>query len=162
VKIGIAAALALLLGAALAYAQKVNVDFHQSAPFATYKTYTWAEGTPASNSFAEQRVHAEVDAQLGAKGLRPADGEAPDLFVATHVITQQHQDLVGNGFGWGLGMASVRAYSVGTLIVDLYDAPTRQLVWRGVGSDSVSVKPRKYAYRIFESLDEMFAKYPPQ
>jgi uncharacterized protein DUF4136 len=159
-EIRISIAFALLLPATIACAQNVKVDFHQSAPFATYKTYAWAQGMPAASPFAEQRIHAEVDAQLGAKGLQPADG-APDLFVATHVITQRHSELIVNEFGWGLGGGTARRYTVGTLIVDLYDAMTRQLVWRGVGSESVSVKPRKNAYRLFDALEKMFAKYPP-
>lgn len=157
----IAASLGLLLVASVAYAQKVNVDFHQSAPFDTYKTYTWTQGTPARSSLAERYVHAEVDAQLGAKGLSPADAGAPDLFVATHVVTRQQHVLIGNEFGWGLRTSPVR-YSVGTLIVDLYDATTRQLVWRGVGSHSVGVKPRRNLRQIFEALDKMFDTYPPE
>ena len=50
---------------------------------------------------------------------------------------------------------------MGTLVVDLYDAHTRQMVWRGVATDSVSDKPQKNTPRINKALQKMFAKYPP-
>jgi hypothetical protein len=43
----------------------------------------------------------------------------------------------------------------------LYDAHTRQMVWRGVATDSVSDKPQKNTPRINKALQKMFAKYPP-
>jgi Domain of unknown function (DUF4136) len=152
--------IAFVLLATIAYAQKVTFDSNPSAPFASYKTYAWTQGTPASETLMEQRIHAGVAAQLAAKGLMPTDA-APDLFVATHAVTQDHPQLVVNGFGWGLGgTASVENYTVGTLVVDLYDAKTRQMVWRGVATDSVSDKPQKNTERINKALEKMFAKYP--
>jgi len=55
----------------------------------------------------------------------------------------------------------VETYAMGTLVVDLYDAHTRQMVWRGVATDSVSDKPEKDTQRITKALQKMFAKYPP-
>jgi hypothetical protein len=159
-KVRILIPMACVLLATIAYAQKVTFDSNPSAPFGSYKTYAWTQGTPASESLMEQRIHAGVAAQLAAKGLTPTDA-TPDLFVATHAVTQDHPQLVVNGFGWGLGgTASVENYTVGTLVVDLYDAKTRQMVWRGVATDSVSDKPQKNAERINKALEKMFAKYP--
>src|SRR5262245_33045096 len=42
--------------AASAYGQKVTTDSNPSAPFASYKTYGWTDGTPAPNPLAEQRI----------------------------------------------------------------------------------------------------------
>ena len=152
--------IACVLLATIAYAQKVTFDSNPSAPFASYKTYAWTQGTPTADSLMEQRIHDGVAAQLAAKGLTPTNA-TPDLFVATHAVTQDHPQLVVNGFGWGLGgVASVENYTVGTLVVDLYDAKTRQMVWRGVATDSVSSKPQKNAERINKAIEKMFAKYP--
>lgn len=159
-KVRILIPMACVLLATIAYAQKVTFDSNPSAPFGSYKTYAWTQGTPASESLMEQRIHSGVAAQLAAKGLTPTDA-MPDLFVATHAVTQDHPQLVVNGFGWGLGgTASVENYTVGTLVVDLYDAKTRQTVWRGVATDSVSDKPQKNAERVNKALEKMFAKYP--
>jgi len=152
--------IAFVLLATIAYAQKVTFDSNPSAPFASYKTYAWAQGTPVADSLLKQRIHEGVAAQLAAKGLMPTD-TMPDLFVATHAVTQNQPELLFNGFGWGLGgTASVKNYMVGTLVVDLYDAKTRQMVWRGVAMDSVSDKPQKNTERINKALVKMFEKYP--
>jgi len=50
------------------------------------------------------------------------------------------QAVVSNGFGygawWGGGSytTSVHTYVQGTLIVDLYDAKTKKMVWRGTAT----------------------------
>ena len=79
---GICAALAVLLTAHVAYAQKVSVDSDPAAPFATYKTYAWVDGTPAPNPLNEDRLHMSVDAHLALKGLR-MNTTNPDLVVVT-------------------------------------------------------------------------------
>ena len=89
----------------------------------------------------------------------------PDVIVATHVTSSEGKELVVNGFGpgpwWGGGTAQVETYIEGTLIVDLYDAKTKKMVWRGVATATVSSKPEKNAEKIDKSLAKMFARYPP-
>src|SRR4051812_2130916 len=92
-------ALVLMLTSAVAYAQKVSVDSDPAAPFATYKSYAWVEGTPAPNPLNEDRLHAGVDARLAARGLRM--NTAPDVFVTTHVATKERKELVASGFAYG-------------------------------------------------------------
>ena len=159
-KIRIFAVVACVLLAAAVYAQKVTTDSNPSAPFGSYGRYAWTDGTPAPNPLVEQHIHAMVNAELAWRGL--TESNTPDLYVATHAVTQQHPQLIVNGFGWGSGpAASVETYAMGTLVVDLYDAHTRQMVWRGVATDSVSDKPEKDTQRINKALQKMFAKYPP-
>lgn len=159
-KIRIFAVVACVLLAAAVYAQKVTTDSNPSAPFGSYGRYAWTDGTPAPNPLVEQRIHAMVNAELAWRGL--TESNTPELYVATHAVTQQHPQLIVNGFGWGPGAAaSVETYAMGTLVVDLYDAHTRQMVWRGVANDSVSAKPDKNTQRIGKALQKMFAKYPP-
>ena len=53
-------------------------------------------------------------------------------------------DGFGGGWRWrgfgGLGEATTttETYKVGTLVVDLFDAKTKQLIWRGDSSDTLS------------------------
>lgn len=162
---GLRLALAVLLMATVAYAQKVNVDSDPAAPFATYKTYAWVDGTPAPNPLNEDRLHSAVDARLALAGLR-MNTTNPDVVVATHVTTQEHQKLVANGFGYGpwwgggYGTAKVETYVEGTLVVDLYDANTKKMVWRGVATATASDKPTKNMSKMNKALDKMFEKLP--
>jgi hypothetical protein len=157
-------ALALaVLTTGVVYAQHVTTDSDPAAPFATYTTYAWTPGTASAISLTEQRIHDGVNAQLQAKGMTQVDAN-PNVFVATHVTTRTVPQVISNGFGyWGLGggMATVQTYTEGSLVVDLYDATTRKMVWRGVATATVSDKPEKNAVKIDKSLAKMFARYPP-
>ena len=158
-------ALVFVLTTAVLCAQKVSVDFDQAAPFATYKTYAWVDGTPAPNPINEDRLHESVDAHLALAGLR-MNTTTPDLVVVTHVTTNEPQELQVSGFGYGpswgggSGTANVESYVDGTLILDLYDAHTKKIVWRGVATATASDKPTKNASKIDKALDKMFEKYP--
>lgn len=161
----IAAAVALLMTTAVVYAQKVSVDSDPAAPFATYKTYAWVEGTPAPNPLNEDRLRMAVDARLALKGLR-MNTTNPDLIVVTHVTTKERQQLEVNGFGYGAwwgggyGTANVETYVEGTLVLDLYDANTKKMVWRGVATATASDKPTKNMSKMNKALDKMFEKFP--
>ena len=161
----IAAAAGLVMITAVVYAQKVNVDSDPAAPFPTYKTYAWVAGTAAPNPLNEQRLHTAVDARLAGRGLEK-NPAAPDIFVATHVTTNERKELIANGFGWGpwwgggSAYASVETYVEGTLVLDFYDARTKKMVWRGVATATASDKPSKNASKMNKALDKMFEQFP--
>ena len=157
----IAVGFVLALVTTLAYAQKMSVSADPSAPFAAYRTYAWTQGTPLPTPLGERRFHFAVDAQLAARGLAKV-AVAPDVFAATHVVSQARAHLIANGFGWGSAAdaASLEPYGPGTLVVDLYDARTRQLVWRGVGTGISGDTADKYNVGFHQALNRMFEKYP--
>jgi hypothetical protein len=65
------------------------------------------------------------------------------------------------GMGMGTSTTQVRTYTEGTLIVDIWDAKKKELVWRGVGSDTVSSNPESNAKKIDQVVADMFKRYPP-
>ena len=155
-----------LMTTAVIVAQKVRVDSNPSAPFSTYKTYAWAPGASGLESLTEQRLHQGVDQRLAARGLTQTTA-SPDLVVTAHVKTQERQELIPTGFGYGpwwggVGGAYVETSIEGTLILDFYDAKTKQMVWRGVATATASDKPTKNAEKISKALDKMFAQFPIQ
>ena len=161
-----AALLASLMAATTAtlLAQKVSTDSDPAAPFASYHTYAWTVGTPSPNPLGDQRIHDAVDLQLAAKGLTRR-AENPDLVVATHVLTHEERQLVANGFGYGwygggFGTVTEQTYVQGTLVVDLYDAHTKKMVWRGTGTDTASDKADKNTKKVNKALAKMFERYP--
>ena len=156
-----------LMTTAVIVAQKVNVDSNPSAPFATYKTYTWAPGATGVESLTEQRLHESVNQRLAARGLTRSKA-SPDLVVTAHVKTQERQELIPTGFAYGPwwggvgGGAYVDTSTEGTLILDFYDAKTKQMVWRGVATATVSEKPTKNIEKMNKALDKMFERFPIQ
>jgi hypothetical protein len=159
-----AIALASLLAAG-AYADNINTDADPAAPFAQFNTYAWTAGTPSPDAVTERRIHAAIEAQFSGKVIRlAAPDETPDIYVATHVLTKQQKHFAANGFGpASLGSAStidVKTYASGTLVVDVYDAKTNKMVWRGTALGTGSDRPSKNSEKIDKALTEMFHRYP--
>ncbi len=151
---------------------RVNVDYDKSADFSKYRTFAWKKGTPSKDPLMEKRIRDAVENELRAKSLNQADG-APDLYVVTHASSrkeqQVHIDNLGysgyGGRGWySRGPTRVNVYEIpiGTLMVDLVDAKTNELVWRGLAEKTLSEKPEKVAKLIYKVVKKMFKKYPPK
>jgi hypothetical protein len=158
------AAVSLLCAAAWpAFAQQVNVDWDKAANFAAFNTYSWTQGTiPAgANPLMVQRVNSAVETELSAIGLTKVDKD-PDVLVAVHGATQQEVSLQSWGYSprWGGGQIDVNKVLVGTLIVDIINAKTKQLAFRATASDTVSDKPEKNEKKIHKAVEKMFEKYP--
>jgi hypothetical protein len=79
-----------------------------------YKTFVFDEGTPALRRAAQERIHAAVERELEAKGVRRVFGET-ELNVATHVIVDRHSmaDLDRPDYWeYWIGVSSVDAFDV--------------------------------------------------
>ena len=161
----------VLLGSA--FAQKVQTDFDHQANFSQYKTYSWQEIKPA-NSLWDARIKNAVDAQLAAKGWTQVASGGDVAVVAvktskTQRTLQTFYDGFGGGWGWrrfgggGLGDATTteQDYKVGTLVIDLYDAKTKQLIWRGSAQDTLSDKAAKNEKNLDKGVAKMFKAFPP-
>ena len=162
----------VMVGAA--FAQQVKTDFDHQANFSRYKTYSWQEIKPA-NSLWDSRIKNAVDAQLAAKGWTQVDSGGDVAVVAvkttqTQRALQTFYDGFGGGWGWrrfgggGFGDSTTteQDYKVGTLVVDLYDAKTKQLIWRGSAEDTLSDKASNNEKKLDKGVAKMFKKFPPE
>ena len=158
-----------MLGAA--FAQHIQTDFDHQANFSQYKTYSWQEIKPA-NSLWDSRVKNAVDAQLAAKGWSQVDSDGDVAIVAikttqTQRTLQTFYDGFGGGWRWrgfgGFGDATTteQDYKEGTLVVDLYDAKTKQLIWRASAEDMLSDKAEKNEKNLDKGVEKMFKDFPP-
>jgi Domain of unknown function (DUF4136) len=150
-----------LLGSA--FAQKVETDFDHKANFSQYKTYSWEEIKP-SNSLWDARIKSAVDAQLAAKGWTQVASGGDVCVVAIKTSqTQRTLQTFYDGMGGGFGDATTteQDYKVGTLVIDLYDAKSKQLLWRGSAQDTVSDKATQNEKTLDKGVAKMFKKFPP-
>jgi hypothetical protein len=164
------------LGAGMALAQKVNVDFDKTANFTGFKTYAWVPGTPAKNPLMATRITSAIEAQLAAKGLQKVeDPSTADLNVIYHAATDVEERIntygsggwYGPGYGWGYGgggmsTTTVDRVPVGELIVDIGDVKNKKLIWQGKASGTLSDKPEKVEKTINNAVEDMFKKFPPE
>jgi len=173
-KLAIAAALALASTAA--FAQDVKTDYDHAANFAAIKTFQAKIATSWNNSISEKRVLDEITQALTEKGWKSVDAN-PDALVLLHGATEKQKSLntfySGGGYGgygyrgWGgmggMGTATTTTseYLVGTLVVDIYDAKTKALMYRGTATDELSDKPEKNAKKLQKASDKLFKDFPP-
>ena len=58
----------------------------------------------------------------------------------------------------------VRQILVGTLAIDMVDAKTKQMAWRGLGTKEIdtNAKPDKREENINKAVEKIFRNYPPK
>jgi len=171
-----AIAAVLSLTTAAAFAQDVKTDFDKSANFAAIKTFAVKIGTSWHNQISEKRVSDEIQQTLTEKGWTPAAPEKADAIVVLHGATEKQQTLNTfysgggyGGYGWrggmGMGMGTATTttseFLVGTLVVDIFDAKTKQLMYRGTAQDEISDKADKNAKKLAKASDKLFKDFPP-
>jgi len=168
----------VLMGVMLLFAGKlsagqVKTDYDRSADFGQYKTYSW-EQVKTQDPLNVDRIKNAVNAALAAKGWTQVNSGG-DVSVMAMEITRNQQTLntfydgFGGGWGWrrfgggGFGDATTttETYKVGTLVLDLFDAKTKQLVWRGNSSDTLSNNSDKNIQNLDKDVEKMFKKFPP-
>jgi hypothetical protein len=165
--------LALLLLAAPSFAQKVNVDWDRDY-VGPWETYAWVETKDAAqNPLNHERVIKAVDYWLTMRGRREVQqNENPDVVVAYHTDTQQEvvvtSDTMGYGYGpgwaWGGGgMSSTTArshtYTKGTLVLDVWDPKSKNLIFRGTATDTVDANPEKMEKKINKMVEKMVKEF---
>jgi Domain of unknown function (DUF4136) len=168
-------ACSLLLLPAIAIAQDVKIDFDKGFDFSTVKTYSIKIGTTWGNDLSQRRVLTEFDETIAGKGWKKvAEGQA-NIQVILHGATQTKRNAstfysgMGGGYGGyrygGMGMGSaqtvVNEYMVGTLVVDMFDATSKNLVFRGIAEDELSDNPEKNAKKLEKASAKMFKNFPP-
>ena len=168
----------VLVGVALAvagaaWAQDVKVDYDKAANFAAIKTFSLKIGTSWGNPIGEKRVVDEITQALNEKGWTLAPEDKADAHVVLHGAGQTKKTLNtfysgmgGYGYRWGgMGMGSATTteseYTVGTLVVDIFDAKTKQLMFRGTASDELSDKAEKNVKKVEKAATKMFKDFPP-
>jgi Domain of unknown function (DUF4136) len=64
----------------------------------------------------------------------------------------------------GFGETTTQAinYPVGSLVLDLYDSHTKQLIWRGVSSETLTNSPEKNEKNLDQAVGKMFDHFPPR
>jgi len=155
----------------------VTTDYDHSTSFAQYRTYTLApssEKIPLSPS-GEAALRDSLRINLAAHNITEVSKDA-DLHVVRHISTKEKLEVyqgsamdygrIPYGYGgYGLWANAPRAYTdvsqytEGTLILDFVDAKTQKLVFRGIGTGTVS-DPQTNAERIREAVEKIVEKFP--
>jgi hypothetical protein len=159
---------------ALASAQDVKIDFDKAYDFSTVKTYGISIGTKWGNDLSERRVLTEIDEAIAAKGWKKVEAAQANAIFVLHGATQTKRSANtfysggygGYGYrgfgGMGSSQTVVSEYAVGTLVVDIFDAKSKQLIFRGIAEDEISDNPEKNAKRLEKASTKLFKDFPPK
>jgi hypothetical protein len=156
----------------------VQTDHDPAVDFSRYQTYSWREKPTDGTALTMQRIVTRIDEQLQAKGWRLAPADSADIALAAHVATHQEHRLdtfydgpMWTGWGWygpwawgppmGYQRTRVTSYTVGTLVVDMFDTQTKRAVWSSVAEGTVPSKPEQVNQKIDQAVAKMFAGFPP-
>jgi hypothetical protein len=161
---------AFLTGAILLLAADVKTDYSHSADFGQYHSYSWLK-VDAGDPLWVDRIQRAIDSEFTQKGWMrvPSGGDAGvSAFGSTHnqQTLQTFYDGFGGGWRWrGFGpdvaTTTVENTPVGTLVVDIFDGHTKQLIWRGTSQKTLSDKPDKNEKKLEGSVTDMFKHFPP-
>jgi Domain of unknown function (DUF4136) len=160
----------LLLAAHMLTAQDVKSNAMPGTDFSKYHTYKWVTiaGAAQPNQIVDAEIKQSIDQQLAAKGLTKATGDKADLYVGyqTAVDQQKQWNAYGEGGRWMGGMATATSstINIGTLVVDLYDPSTKQLVWTGQATKTLdpSNNQEKNQKNLDKAMAKLFKNFPPK
>lgn len=148
----------------------INTDYDHGVNFAQYKTYSWGK-IQTANGLWDDRVKDAVATQLTAKGLTEVPSGGDVVITARDAIqNQQELNTFYDGFGgrrWfggGMGTATTttETIKVGTLLIEMFDGHSKNLIWRASATDTLSNSSDKNIKSLDKNIQKMFEHFPPQ
>ncbi len=153
---------------------RVSQDFIDTTNFNQYQTYTWRKWSSDIQGSNELRVRQLTRTQLESQGLRQLEADG-DTWLDMTLLVQSSQG--GNvSFGVGIGLPVGRHGSIGvgssrindrgkltgTLVVDLTDRTTNQLIWRGTAQELPLRQLQGEDYTgLSAALKKLLEQFPP-
>jgi hypothetical protein len=167
----------------------VSSDYEKNTNFAQYRTWRWYQDQPVAKSdstrrystFLDKRVKTAVESEMARRGFQLVTGsQKPDMLLAYDVSIENVQRVrpdyisiptIGYGYWYGYRYAytynrlynntTVQEYQAGTIILDIVDAQSNELVWRGTGQTTGGEKSLTQE-KVQAVVTQILAKYPPK
>ena len=174
--IAVIAIATLGLATSLLFALQTSTEFSSKTDFSKFKTWSWGQADVPANPKAEKRIHDDIEAQLAAKGWTKVEAGPGDAVVSVHGVVKDtdNYDVLYSGWapGWnwsGVGVGSGVGTSVqtkvrsGTLVIDVFDAASKSLVWRGTAEGTLGPPSEVEANlkKIDQAVEKLMKRFPP-
>ncbi len=162
----------VLTAASCATAMTVSSHVDRDVDFSRYRTYDWgpADALPTGDArldadpFFKDHLQGEVEKQLATRGYALGEAGTADLLIHYHAHIDQRIDVTSVDRSYQYG-GEVRDYEAGTIVLDLVDARTQKVIWRGWAQDAVSgmlADRDTMADKVNEAVTRMLARLPPR
>lgn len=141
---------ALMLSASFAGCATMTVSSHieRGVDFTEYVTYDWGArdnfpvGDPRldNNPFFRDYVEGTIEKRMAAKGYERVVTGPPDLLLHYHASVNQKVDVYegDRSHGYYQPESRVVEFEQGTLVLDVVDAKTNKVIWRGWAQDTMT------------------------
>jgi len=164
----------VLVGTAASAETKTDYDHHYNlGSLATWGFLRATQAPPrdavGANQIWDRDIRYDLGQQLAADGFtQAAPGQKPDFQVAYHMAAMEgYYGYPGWGWGrpwgfwgyrgWGWGPGWAVPFTRSTLVVDIVDTQTNQLVWRGY--DNRTIDFNKAEKSIGQSVNKLVSKF---
>ena len=177
----------LLLTLLLSSCATIKTGSHrdETASFEGYRTFSWiaenpiivGQGASASISpLTQKKIMDTIVGELTRKGFMYTQNRNEADFVLAYTVgtrerieATSYPSAYRGAWGWHLYgrhyydiEVEHRMYTEGTLGVDVFDGKTKQPVWHGWASKTISTSDRQDpAPSIAKAVTALFANYPP-
>ncbi len=154
----------------------VNTDYDPALDFSEYKTFAVFKGNVKGSALEnapliKTRVFDAAENSLSAKGFLQTDIDKADLIVYPFAGTKEKMKVTDWGYSYGRYWRGypygrnidVSSYTEASLVLDLVDNKTDELVWRGVGTGTINPNnsPEEKTKAIDEAVSKILEKFPP-
>jgi len=171
---GFAAVLFATAMASPMFAQTVTVDYDHTVNFLKFKTYTW-QNVHATDPSVEVRMGIALKRDMEGRYMTEV-GSGGDVTITAVEATRDKAEFINfynslSGFNWqhvsgteGFldSGTTLQDVPLDTVIIDIYNPKTHQLLWRGAVTQPVAKSEDKNERTIDHAITLLIGKYPPK
>lgn len=162
---------------------RINYDYDVQQNFSAYKRFDLyapgkrGKGSGEAPGLMDKRIAAAVAKELQAKGYAQETMADPDFLVAYYPVyrTRRYRTATHVGFGgfgwrrpWGYGVGTTfsqeHQYREGTIIVEIVDFKSNQLVWQGAAEGALTDNdtPEESNEQVGRAVHDLLDRFPPK
>jgi len=171
--------LTLFVFSAPVLGQKVKIENGKGVDFSKFKTYSWTRGIAAKNPYVNIMLVDGIERNMTLKGFTKVDKDGDLLLILSVAVDfdiQVSHEGWGNSGGSSLqtgipsaGTAGAWDVRKGTIVLDMLDKTSQNLVWHGLSSDTIKHDPsndmqrdaQKVEKQVKKAIEQFFKKFPP-
>jgi len=160
---------------------KVTTDYEKKADFSQYKTFSflgWQENSDKiMNDFDKKRMRDAFKNEFNSRNLKFEENRG-SMAISLYVVVNKETSVTSytnyhggyggryrrGGYGWGGGSASTsyteEDYLKGTLVMDVFDESSGDMIWQGIATSTVPEKPEKREKSIPKTISALMKQFP--
>lgn len=157
---------------------RIRYDYDVRTNYGAYRTFNWAprgkvsepaKSEPFRNQLMDKRVKQAVERELEAKGYKLLSTAEPDFHIHYFPVYQERMVQSTTHLGWGrrwhmgTSMSEIYTFTEGTIVLEVTDCSTKQLVWHGAAEGALTgLDNPEYAEEVVSrEVKRLLSNFPP-